>query len=124
MLKLCAYEGPYEGEDVDLPLYICHERAPVEEDGFPVSRLDFHDAACVVGRSSQCEVRLLKDETVSRHHAKFELKGGSLYIDDLDSTFGTHINGEKVYGKENINPGDSIQFGKDSIFELKLEPRV
>ena len=124
IFKLVAYEGPYSGDEVEIPLWIDHSRAPVEEDGFPVSRLAFHEASCSVGRSSQCEVRLTKDETVSRFHAKFELKGGILSVSDLGSTFGTHVNGDKIQDPETVSPGDCIQIGKDSAFELKLEARV
>ncbi|MCL4248698.1 MAG: FHA domain-containing protein [Anaerolineae bacterium] len=54
-----------------------------------------------------------EESGVSRFHARFTYKEGTLYIEDMGSTNGTRINGfELVTGKTyRLTPGDEIEFG-------------
>ncbi len=55
----------------------------------------------------------LKGKAVSRHHAKIYKEGSKFYIEDLNSTNGTYINGEQLNYKEKLllSPMDKILFG-------------
>jgi pSer/pThr/pTyr-binding forkhead associated (FHA) protein len=50
------------------------------------------------------------DDTVSRHHARLELRDGRWFLIDLDSSNGTSVNGRRVRDAE-VRPGDRIRLG-------------
>jgi pSer/pThr/pTyr-binding forkhead associated (FHA) protein len=50
------------------------------------------------------------DDTVSRHHARLELRDGRWFLVDLDSSNGTLVNGRRVHDVE-VRPGDRIRLG-------------
>ena len=56
----------------------------------------------------------MNDLSVSRLHAKFRKQGNSIWLQDLDSTNGTYVNGRRLQSGEEaiIKRGDEIQFGK------------
>lgn len=64
----------------------------------------------MVGRSRSCDVRL-RDDTVSRLHAAFMWRGNLLTLEDLGSSNGTWVNGERVADTIEINAGDVVRFG-------------
>jgi len=53
-------------------------------------------AYCVLGRSRSCQLRLPGDATVSRQHCLIEMEGAGVWVQDLGSLNGTHINGQKI----------------------------
>ncbi len=71
----------------------------------------------LVGRSADVDMVLVED-MVSRRHAKITTLGGQLFIQDLGSTNGTFVNGEKIK-RMRLKEGDRILIGT-SI--LKLVP--
>lgn len=68
----------------------------------------------IVGRSNICDV-YFDDVNMSRQHFSIEIENDELYLNDLDSTSGTYINGLKVYTKQRLNKGDLIIAGKTHI---------
>jgi ABC-type multidrug transport system ATPase subunit/pSer/pThr/pTyr-binding forkhead associated (FHA) protein len=48
---------------------------------------------------------------VSRHHARILREGGRYFIEDLASTNGTFVNGQRVLGRIPLGSGDRLQFG-------------
>ncbi len=48
---------------------------------------------------------------ISRHHARIIREGDRLYIEDLNSTNGTFVNGEKISGRVLLQPGAKISLG-------------
>jgi pSer/pThr/pTyr-binding forkhead associated (FHA) protein len=66
-------------------------------------------AELTLGRSSDCEL-VFGDDTVSRHHARLELRDGRWFLVDLDSSNGTLVNGRRVHDVE-VRPGDRIRLG-------------
>lgn len=69
----------------------------------------------VIGRSSDLDMVLVED-MVSRKHAKISWQAGRLTIEDLGSTNGTFVNGEKVR-QAKLKEGDRILIGT-SILKL------
>lgn len=69
-----------------------------------------------VGRAATCHVRLI-DSSVSRTHAKLTLEGGKVTVADLDSTYGTFVNGTPVNEPRELELGDVLVFADT---ELKL----
>ncbi len=69
----------------------------------------------VVGRSSDLDM-VLVEEMVSRRHAHIEMRGGVVQVEDLGSTNGTFVNGERVQ-KTKLTEGDRLLIGT-SILKL------
>jgi len=63
----------------------------------------------VIGRSSDLDM-VLVEEMVSRRHARILLEDGVINIEDLGSTNGTFVNGEKIQ-KGVLKEGDRILIG-------------
>jgi hypothetical protein len=72
----------------------------------------------LIGRGSDCYIQL-KDPKVSRKHAQITVKAGQLTIEDLDSTQGVLINGERV-DECQLKDGDRVQLG-DTQLQVEFE---
>jgi hypothetical protein len=71
------------------------------------------DREIVVGRSSELDMVLVED-MVSRKHAKIAASPDAILIQDLGSTNGTFVNGEKIK-KVRLKEGDRILIGTSII---------
>jgi hypothetical protein len=71
------------------------------------------DRPIVVGRSSDLDM-VLVEEMVSRKHARIELKDGKIHIEDLGSTNGTFVNGERIV-KGSLKEGDRVLIGSNIL---------
>jgi pSer/pThr/pTyr-binding forkhead associated (FHA) protein len=71
----------------------------------------------IIGRSSELDMVLVED-MVSRKHAKISIGPGKIVIEDLGSTNGTFVNGEKVR-QARLKEGDRILIGT-SILKLVI----
>jgi pSer/pThr/pTyr-binding forkhead associated (FHA) protein len=69
----------------------------------------------VVGRSSDLDMVLVED-MVSRKHAKIQCDRDQIWIEDLGSTNGTFVNGEKIK-RARLKEGDRVLLGT-SILKL------
>jgi pSer/pThr/pTyr-binding forkhead associated (FHA) protein len=69
----------------------------------------------VVGRSSELDMVLVED-MVSRKHAKIAMQSDQIWIEDLGSTNGTFVNGEKIK-RARLKEGDRVLIGT-SILKL------
>ncbi|MBN2114152.1 MAG: DUF3662 domain-containing protein [Acidimicrobiia bacterium] len=68
----------------------------------------------VVGRSSQADARI-DDAEVSRRHALLWREAGGMWVADLGSSNGTHLNGEPVAEVAEVVDGDLLAFGGPSF---------
>ena len=71
----------------------------------------FKEPEITLGRDPHCEV-YLDNETVSAHHARLSYHHGQWWLEDLDSTNGTTLNGEDVETPTIIIGNDEIHCGK------------
>jgi pSer/pThr/pTyr-binding forkhead associated (FHA) protein len=67
----------------------------------------------VIGRSSELDM-VLVEEMVSRKHARIALTDGVINIEDLGSTNGTFVNGEKVE-RGTLHEGDRVLIGTNIL---------
>jgi pSer/pThr/pTyr-binding forkhead associated (FHA) protein len=67
----------------------------------------------VIGRSSELDM-VLVEEMVSRKHARIALADGTISIEDLGSTNGTFVNGEKVQ-RGTLREGDRVLIGTNIL---------
>jgi adenylate cyclase len=64
----------------------------------------------LVGRSQVCNL-VIQDPSASRRHARFEVKGGRCFVEDLGSSAGTCKNGEFITRAE-LRDGDVVSLGQ------------
>src|SRR4051794_21336242 len=70
----------------------------------------------VIGRSTPGLGSLGGDSEISRVHARvFHDPSGRLTIEDLGSTNGTFVNGNRISGQQPLNPGDQVRVGQTSL---------
>lgn len=74
----------------------------------------------VIGRSSDLDMVLVED-MVSRRHAKISSTDSEIFIQDLGSTNGTFVNGEKIAGRAQLQEGDRILVGTSIIKVVRVE---
>jgi uncharacterized membrane protein len=68
----------------------------------------------MIGRDTSNGVAI-NDAEVSRKHAKLSLQGSAYVIQDLGSTNGSFVNGQRISGPQVLNPGDSVSFGENIV---------
>jgi DNA-binding NtrC family response regulator len=110
--------GTNEGERQTLPLsgtssfllgqYRRFTLLIYHRDGVETIPLDRHRSV-VVGRAPSATVRV-EHSTLSRHHARFELRDAQVWVEDLGSTNGTKVNGEAIT-RRRVAPGQDITLG-------------
>jgi len=66
----------------------------------------------IVGARDTCDI-VIDEPTVSGEHCRLEFDDGRVFIEDLQSTNGTFINGERVYKKKQIHPDALVTLGRN-----------
>jgi predicted component of type VI protein secretion system len=64
-----------------------------------------------VGRAAGCAIVVPDDTYVSQVHARVYEQQGDAWVEDLGSTNGTFVNGERLAGPVRLRKGDRVQFG-------------
>jgi serine phosphatase RsbU (regulator of sigma subunit) len=64
----------------------------------------------LIGRQSDCAV-CLDDPAVSRRHARILHQGDHLVVEDLGSSNGTFLNGNRIAGRQLLKEDDTLQIG-------------
>lgn len=75
-------------------------------------------AELFVGRDLSNDV-VINDPEISRRHARLFQQGNSFVLEDLGSTNGTFVNGQRIMGPNILRPGDAVTFGErmSMVFE-------
>lgn len=91
-----------------------------------LSRADFgttfviDQPALVLGRQKDCDF-VIDDALLSRHHCRAMVdEKGDYWLEDLDSTNSTYLNGRKLGEKTRLSYGDRIVIG-NTILRFYLE---
>jgi hypothetical protein len=71
-----------------------------------------------LGRSADADIRL-DDRYASGFHARVFNRGGSYFVEDLNSTNGTLLNSRELHGEAELTPGDVIRIG-DTEFRFEV----
>src|SRR5512147_2666647 len=67
-----------------------------------------------IGRDSTNEI-VINDAEVSRRHARLTFQGGKYVLEDLGSTNGTFVNGQRLAGPRVLKPGEVVSFGEQIV---------
>lgn len=84
----------------------------------PGQVLSVGEAETTLGRHPD-NTACVDDEGISRFHAKLFRIGSRCFIEDLDSSNGTHVNGERVTRHE-LKNGDTVRLGSFVCFRFSL----
>ena len=76
------------------------------------------DAECTVGRHRDCTL-CLDGEGVSRRHARIYRQGDAYVLEDLGSSNGTYVQGQRISQKP-LKDGDILQFGPTAVFHYAV----
>jgi hypothetical protein len=98
-IKLQIIEGPGAGQELDV------------------------EGAAVIGRDPGSAALVVRDPEASRRHASLIPEGQSINVEDLGSTNGTFVNGEKLIGARVVVPGDRLRIGT-TVLEVALASRA
>ena len=82
-------------------------------------KFSLKDADVFIGRHGQCEL-VLHDPEVSRRHLKLSTGENGWWLDDLGSTNGSFVNGQRIT-QHTAAPGDRIQIGQ-SVLVIQRSP--
>jgi hypothetical protein len=69
----------------------------------------------ILGREQGSVDLVIPDPGVSRRHARVVPDGGALVLEDLGSSNGTYVNGERISGPVELGAGDEVQLGDTVI---------
>jgi hypothetical protein len=84
----------------------------------PGERFDLFGGA-TIGRSPEADIRI-EDRFASGIHARLYSSGASYYVEDLNSTNGTYVNGERLTTERSLSDLDEVRIG-DTEFRFELE---
>lgn len=88
-------------------------RADGERRSFPITR-----EMTIIGRREDCDLRIPLGD-VSRKHCRMIRESDSLRIEDLGSSNGTYVNGQRVQ-ETILQPGDTVRVGP-VMFVLQVD---
>ncbi len=84
----------------------------------PYTSLKVAGQVTILGRAKTCDI-VLDDHHVSRRHARLVRSGQQVTIEDLGSSHGTFVNGQRITAPKVLRPGDLVAIGR---YTLKLTP--
>jgi pSer/pThr/pTyr-binding forkhead associated (FHA) protein len=65
----------------------------------------------MIGRGADCQL-ILEDDYVSTRHARVVSTPNGIYVEDLGSTNGTYVNGQRITAPTTITLADTVRIGK------------
>jgi pSer/pThr/pTyr-binding forkhead associated (FHA) protein len=83
-----------------------------------ISQSHFTQNEVMIGRDIHCDLSVL-DEALSAHHARIMFHHGQWWLEDLHSTNGTFLNGEKLSVPVVVITGDEFKCG-NTLFTIRI----
>jgi Inner membrane component of T3SS, cytoplasmic domain len=93
-------------------VWLVVQRSPSLDAGdeFPLN-----SAPLTLGRGGQNDLVLTGDEFASARHARIEVRGDGVWVQDLESTNGTYVNGSRIAGAQRLDAGDVLRVGETDL---------
>lgn len=106
-------EGNFGSGHIHMQAVLVMFRSDGERRSFSITR-----DMTVIGRREDCDLRIPLGD-VSRKHCRLVRDGDMLRLEDLGSSNGTYLNGQRVQ-ESLLAPGDSVQVGP-VVFVLQID---
>jgi hypothetical protein len=88
------------------------QRSPSLEAG---DEFTVDSAPLTIGRGGQNDLVLDGDEFASARHARIEARRDGVWVQDLGSTNGTYVNGQRIAAAHRLAPGDVLRVGETDL---------
>jgi hypothetical protein len=89
-----------------------------------VSNQDFYVLrTCCIGRNHDCDL-IIKNEGVSRNHARITFRDRRVWVEDLGSRNGTFINGERVVKYADLPNGSILSIADVVEFRVEIDDEI
>jgi hypothetical protein len=88
---------------------------PTPGKSFPLDKDEIY-----IGRDVSNDL-VINDAEVSRRHARLAVQSGSLTLEDLGSTNGSFVNGQRVTRPQLLRPGDMVLFGENVSLAFEID---
>lgn len=108
--------GPPPEPFPGLPAYLIMQRGPA-----PDTRFELTAVTSTIGRSANNDITI-NDPEVSRRHAHILQREQGYAIEDLGSTNGTFVNGQRCVGVIGLHDGDEVDLGDTISLLFRQEP--
>ena len=82
-------------------------------------QFDISATTVTIGRYSECDIQV-RDKWVSRWHTRVSWNGIEYIVEDLGSTNGTFISGQRVGAPRALRSGDRLQLGEQVEFAFQV----
>jgi pSer/pThr/pTyr-binding forkhead associated (FHA) protein len=81
-------------------------------------------AAVAIGRQDSNDVPVLLDPSVSRKQARVVREEEEYFIEDLDSAYGTYVDGQRITSRCRLSDGSTIRVGETELsFRMGAEKK-
>jgi ABC transport system ATP-binding/permease protein len=90
----------------------------VQEGPSPGNEFELTQAETVIGRSPAADI-VITLPAVSGQHARVVREGGLFFIEDLNSSNGTYLNGQRLEARRQLRAGDRIGLGLSVILRFE-----
>ena len=89
------------------PFQLVMRSGPTVGKIFPLEKSEL-----TIGRDTSNDI-VINDAEVSRKHARLILQGGGFILEDLGSTNGSFVDGQRLMGPHALRPGELIMLGEN-----------
>lgn len=103
-----------------MPFQLVMRAGPQAGAVFPLQKSEIY-----IGRDPSNDL-VIRDAEVSRKHARLIWQSGGYILEDLGSTNGTYLNGQRLLGPHVMRPGEVIQLGENVslVYEALYDPNA
>jgi hypothetical protein len=78
----------------------------------PGKVFELNKSEITIGRDVSCDI-VVNDSEVSRKHSRIVMQAGGFLLEDLGSTNGTFVNGQRLMGPHVLRPGEVLMLGEN-----------
>ncbi len=84
-------------------------------------RVPLYPPQMTIGKTTDNDLCLSRDQAVSRRHCQIEVDGPSLVLTDLGSSNGTYVDGKRIEGATHLSSGSMVLVGRTRLFIMAIE---